>query len=69
MISILSFKQLIHLVDAFFILFVTDRYHIWMQNEELLDKTASERLTLGQEYEMQQKWFHDEDSMLYFLRI
>lgn len=38
-----------------------------MQNEELLDKTASERLTLEQEYQMQQKWFHDEDSMFWFL--
>ena len=42
---------------------------MWMQNEELLDKTASERLTLDQEYEMQKKWFHDEDSMFYFLLL
>ncbi len=33
-----------------------------MQNDELLEKTASERLTLDEEYQMQQKWFNDEDS-------
>ena len=34
-----------------------------MQSPELLEQTASERLTLDQEYEMQQSWFLDEKSM------
>ncbi len=33
-----------------------------MQNEELLEKTASKRLTLEEEFEMQQKWANDDDS-------
>ena len=36
-----------------------------MQSEELLEKTASERLSLEQEYEMQQKWHNDADSELF----
>ena len=42
------------------------RYHDWMQSPELLEQTASERLTLDQEYEMQQSWFQDENSNIYF---
>lgn len=33
-----------------------------MSDPELQQLTASEPLTLGQEYEMQQTWRHDEDS-------
>lgn len=33
-----------------------------MSDPELQLLTASEPLTLGQEYEMQQTWRHDEDS-------
>lgn len=44
------------------------RYHDWMQSPELLEQTASERLTLDQEYEMQQSWFHDENSNFYYLK-
>jgi len=43
------------------------RYHDWMQSHELLEQTASERLTLDQEYEMQQSWFNDENSNIYYL--
>ena len=43
------------------------RYHDWMQSPELLEQTASERLTLDQEYEMQQSWFQDENSKLNFI--
>ncbi|KAK3742966.1 hypothetical protein QZH41_000206 [Actinostola sp. cb2023] len=38
------------------------RYHDWMQSPELLEQTASERLTLNQEYDMQQSWCEDENS-------
>ena len=44
------------------------RYHDWMQSPELLEQTASERLTLDQEYEMQQSWFQDENSNFIFLK-
>lgn len=38
-----------------------------MQSPVLLEQTASERLTLDQEYEMQQSWLHDENSNFYFI--
>ena len=41
------------------------RYHEWMQSAELRAQTASEPLTLSQEYQMQQSWQQDEDSMCY----
>lgn len=34
-------------------------YHSWMEDPEIRDLTASERLTLDQEYEMQQTWTND----------
>ncbi|XP_020616957.1 N-acetyltransferase 9-like protein [Orbicella faveolata] len=43
------------------------RYHDWMQSPELLEQTASERLTLDQEYEMQQSWFHDENKCTFII--
>ena len=36
---------------------------MWMQSEELQTLTASEPLTLKEEYDMQKKWQGDEDSM------
>ena len=33
-----------------------------MQSTELLEQTASKRLSLEQEYDMQQSWFQDENS-------
>ena len=43
------------------------QYHDWMQSKELLEKTASERLTLDKEYEMQQKWLRDEDKCTFIV--
>ncbi|KAJ7371125.1 N-acetyltransferase 9 [Desmophyllum pertusum] len=43
------------------------RYHDWMQSPELLGQTASERLTLDQEYEMQQSWFQDENKCTFII--
>lgn len=33
-----------------------EKYHNWMLSSLLLEQTASEPLTLQEEYEMQQKW-------------
>ena len=38
------------------------RYHEWMQDPVLRSQTASEPLTLQQEYEMQLSWMRDEES-------
>ena len=38
------------------------RYHEWMQDPVLRSQTASEPLTLQQEYEMQLSWMRDDDS-------
>ncbi|XP_073444095.1 alpha/beta-tubulin-N-acetyltransferase 9 isoform X3 [Dendrobates tinctorius] len=37
------------------------RYHEWMKSEELQKLTASEPLTLDQEYDMQRSWREDSD--------
>ena len=43
------------------------RYHEWMSNAELRDLTASEPLTLEEEYKMQRTWREDEDKLTFIL--
>ncbi|CAG0884622.1 unnamed protein product [Cyprideis torosa] len=38
------------------------KYHQWMKSPELQQLTASEPLTLEEEFEMQRKWREDDDS-------
>eukprot|EP00878_Enallax_costatus_P011839 GHUV01012361.1.p1 GENE.GHUV01012361.1~~GHUV01012361.1.p1 ORF type:complete len:202 (+),score=34.57 GHUV01012361.1:625-1230(+) len=44
-----------------------EQYHTWMQCPQLQEATASEPLTLQEEYEMQQKWAEDEDKCTFIL--
>jgi len=43
------------------------RYHTWMEDVNLRHLTASEPLSLEEEYEMQLSWLNDENSMLHLM--
>lgn len=43
------------------------KYHEWMSNAALRDLTASEELTLSEEYEMQCSWRQDEDKLTFIV--
>lgn len=44
-----------------------ERYHEWMNDAEIRQQTASEPLTIEEEYEMQQTWHKDDDKLTFIL--
>uniref|UniRef100_A0A224XXA1 Putative phosphoglucosamine acetyltransferase n=1 Tax=Panstrongylus lignarius TaxID=156445 RepID=A0A224XXA1_9HEMI len=44
-----------------------EKYHSWMNSDELRKQTASERLSLSEEYEMQQTWLNDENKCTFIV--
>ena len=46
-----------------------EKYHLWMTNQYLLDMTASDPLTLEEEYDMQQSWRDDQKKLTFIILI
>jgi RimJ/RimL family protein N-acetyltransferase len=44
-----------------------EQYHVWMQDPDLQEATASEPLTLDEEYQMQETWAMNEDKCTFIL--
>jgi hypothetical protein len=43
------------------------KYHLWMQNSDLLKQTSSEPLTLAEELAMQTSWRNDDDKLTFII--
>jgi len=44
-----------------------EKYHGWMQNKDILEATASEPLSIENEYKMQESWRNDEDKLTFIV--
>ena len=64
-------KRLIHISDALalvpYLPHHVPRYHQWMSNHEILAQTASEPLTIEEEYKMQISWANDPDKRTFII--
>ncbi|GAA5971668.1 hypothetical protein JCM21900_003890 [Sporobolomyces salmonicolor] len=45
------------------------QYHAWMEDETLREQTASERLTMQEEEDMQRSWRLDEDKLTFIVHL
>ncbi|GAA5834540.1 hypothetical protein JCM9279_004347 [Rhodotorula babjevae] len=45
------------------------RYHEWMEDDEVREQTASERLTLDEEFSMQKSWRLDADKLTFIVHL